>query len=256
MGDYFSSKLTDFVNDPRIALIFGQNFSTVKFKEVIENNKILLINLSKGLLGEANASMLGMMLMAKLNTTFMERLKDLGADEKPETFYLYVDEFQSIATENFSILLAESRKFGMGLVLANQFLSQISRLRILDAIFGNVGTLISFRLGHEDAKIIGSQFMPDFTVQDLCNLPNYYAVMRANIDGQRTDPCTIKTVLPPENEKYVKREEVVALSRQKYATPKAEAEAIVARSLDNEGERFDDEEYRRLFNKFLDDMNQ
>ena len=98
--------------------------------------------------------------------------------------------------------------------------------------------------------------MPDFTVQDLCNLPNYYAVMRANIDGQRTDPSTIKTVLPPENEKYVKREEVVALSRQKYATPKAEAEAIVARSLDNEGERFDDEEYRRLFNKFLDDMNQ
>lgn len=257
IGDYYSSKLVDFVNDPRIALIFGQNFSTVKFKEVIGNNKILLINLSKGLLGEANASMLGMMLMAKLNTTFMERLKNLGADEKPETFYLYVDEFQSIATENFSILLAESRKFGMGLVLANQFLSQINRLRILDAIFGNVGTLISFRLGLEDAQIMGSQFMPDFTVQDLCNLPNYYAVMRANIDGQRTDPCTIKTVLPPENEKYVKREEVVALSRQKYATPKAEAEAIVARSLDNEGERFDDEEYRRLLvNKFLDDMNQ
>jgi hypothetical protein len=161
-----------------------------------------------------------------------------------------VDEFQSIATENFSILLAGSRKFGMGLVLANQFLSQINRLRILDAIFGNVGTLISFRLGLEDAQIMGSQFMPDFTVQDLCNLPNYYAVMRANIDGQRTDPCTIKTVLPPENEKYVKREEV-------DATPKAEAEAIVARSLDNEGERFDDEEYRRLLvNKFLDDMNQ
>jgi hypothetical protein len=114
-GDYFSSKLADFTNDPRIALIFGQNYSTINFKEVIKDRKILLINLSKGLLGEANASMLGMMLMAKLNVAFMERLKNLDDAEKPETFYLYVDEFQSIATENFSILLAESRKVWHGI---------------------------------------------------------------------------------------------------------------------------------------------
>ena len=230
-GDYYSSKLADFTNDPRIALIFGQPFSTINFKEVIGGKKILLINLSKGQIGEANASMLGMMLMAKLDVAFMSRLKNQGGSVKPETFYLYVDEFQSIATENFSILLAESRKFGLGLILANQYLQQIQKSRILDAVFGNVGTIISFRLGLEDARIMESQFMPEFNVQDLCNLPNYYAVMRANVAGQRTNPCTIKTILPPEGDAYADRNAVLALSRKKYATSKREAELMVEASL-------------------------
>jgi hypothetical protein len=101
----------------------------------------------------------------------------------------------------------------------------------MDAIFGNVGTIISFRLGLEDAKIMESQFMPDLNAQDLCNLPNYYAVMRANIEGQRTNPCTIKTVLPPDGDVYADRSEVVELSRKKYATPKRVAEMMVEYSL-------------------------
>jgi energy-coupling factor transporter ATP-binding protein EcfA2 len=137
-GDYFSGKLSDFTNDPRVSLIFGQPYSTIDIADIIEKKKILLINLSKGLLGEASASLLGMILMAKFSTAFMERRKYLEEGKKLTPFYLYVDEFQNIATENFSILLSEARKFGLGLILANQFISQVREKNIREAIFGNL----------------------------------------------------------------------------------------------------------------------
>ncbi len=230
-GDFFSSKLSEFTNDPRVSLIFGQPFSTINFADIIENKKILLVNLSKGLLGEASASMLGMILMAKFNTTFMERRKYLEEGKKLSSFYLYVDEFQNIATENFSILLSEARKFGLGLVLANQFISQVREQNIREAIFGNVGTLISFRLGIDDANIMESQFLPHFNFQDICNLPNYTAIIRTNIEGKRTLPCNFHTILPEYTDKYSDRKEVVNLSRQKYGIPKELAEFLVEISL-------------------------
>jgi hypothetical protein len=233
-GEYFSSKFVDFINDPRIALIFGQPFSTIDLDDVIENKKILLINLSKGLLGEANSNMLGMILMAKLNAAFMGRLKSIGEGEKPDPFYLYVDEFQNIATENFSILLAEARKFGLGLILANQYMQQISRSRILDAIIGNVGTIISFRLGLEDAKEIENQFLPEYSAHDLCNLPNYNAVMRTNIKGERTVPCNFKTVLTDGSVQFCDPSEVIKSSRELFGTPKVVAELMVNASLDDQ----------------------
>jgi len=230
-GDYFSSKLADFTNDPRVSLIFGQPFSTIDLEDIIENKKILLINLSKGLLGEANSNMLGMILIAKLNAAFMARLKKQGESYKPEPFYFYVDEFQNIATENFSILLAEARKFGLGLILANQYLSQIASMKILDAIFGNVGTIVSFRLGLEDARLMESQFLPDYNFQDLCNLSNYNAVMRTNINGQRTVPCNLTTILPDLSQEYADRQYLVEKSREKYGTPRIMAEYILQSSL-------------------------
>jgi hypothetical protein len=230
-GDYFSAKFEDFVNDPRINLIFGQPYSTIDFADVVENNKILLINLSKGLLGEANASLLGMMLMAKLNSVFMQRMKNLSRNTKLNPFYLYVDEFQNIATENFSILLAEARKFGLGLILANQYMKQVSDHKILDAIIGNVGTIISFRLGIEDAKIMANQYLPHYEAQDISELPNYYAILRTNVEGERTIPCNFKTVLTPHSEHYVDVDDLVNLSRNKYSTPKNVADFLVGSSL-------------------------
>jgi len=230
-GDYFSSKLADFANDPRLSLIFGQPYSTIDLKDIVENKKLLFVNLSKGLLGEASSSLLGMILMAKFNTYFMERRKFLADGKQLPTFYLYVDEFQNLATENFSILLSESRKFGLGLILANQFISQIKDYKIREAIFGNIGTIISFRLGIEDANVIESQFLPHYNHQDLCNLPNYNAIIRTNIEGKRSTPCNFQTIIPESASSYCDKCEILYLSRQKYSLPKELAEFIVKHSL-------------------------
>jgi hypothetical protein len=233
-GDYFSSKFVDFVNDPRINLIFGQPHSTIDLEEVVSKKKILLVNLSKGLLGEANSSLLGMMLMAKLNSVFMRRVKKTGSLKKISPYYLYVDEFQNIATENFSILLAEARKFGLGLILANQYTKQIKGFNMLDSIIGNVGTMISFRLGVEDAIQMSSQFFPHYDAQAMSELPNYQAILRTNVKGERTVPCNFKTILTPVSEEFADSSEVVELSRAKYATPKILAEFLVTSSLAEE----------------------
>jgi len=230
-GDYFAGKLSEFTNDPRISLIFGQPYSTINFTDIIENKKILLVNLSKGLLGEASSSLFGMILMAKFNTAFMGRRKNLEEGKKLTPFYLYVDEFQNIATENFSILLSEARKFGLGLILANQFISQVRQNNIKEALFGNVGTLISFRLGIEDANDMESQFLPHFNSQDICNLPNYTAIIRTNIEGKRTLPCNFHTILLEHMDQYCDKKEVVQASREKYGTPKDLAEFLVEVSL-------------------------
>lgn len=233
-GDYFSSKIADFTNDPRISMIFGQPFSTINIEEIIASKKILLVNLSKGLLGEASASLLGMILMAKFNTAFMERRKHIKDDEKLSPFYLYVDEFQNLATENFSILLSEARKFGLGLILANQFISQIKDYKIKEAIFGNVGTLISFRLGFDDAQVMGTQFLPHYGFQELCNLPNYNAIIRTNIEGRRTIPCNFHTNLPDQDNLFCDKTELTRLSRQKYSLPGKLAEFVVQLSLSDQ----------------------
>ena len=232
LGEYFSAKFEDFVNDPRIKLIFGQARSTIDLEDVVESNKILLVNLSKGLIGEANASLFGMMLVAKLNSVFMQRMKKLGEKTKLSPFYLYVDEFQNIATENFSILLSEARKFGLGMVLANQYMKQINDHRILNAIIGNVGTIISFRVGIEDAPTIATQFSPHYNYQTLCDLPNYQAILRTNVKGERTTPFNFKTILLGHQPDSADPQKVTALSREKYATPRSLADFLVSSSLD------------------------
>lgn len=230
-GDYFASKFMDFVNDSRVSNIFGQPRSTINIAEAVRNNKIILINLSKGMLGEANSTLLGMILLAKISATLMARAKEITLGKKITPFYLYVDEFQNIASENFSILLAEARKFGLGLVLANQYLTQISDRKILNSILGNVGTMISFRLGLEDSQLLESQFLPTFSKNDLANLPNYHAVMRTNVDGERLVPSIFKTIRPEITPNVASPEEIRKGAREKFGTPKVLAEEIVKYSL-------------------------
>ena len=233
-SDYYSSKFADFIDDSRIRNIFGQQCSSVDFAQAIEEDKIILINLSKGLLGEANAALLGMLLMAKLSTVMVRRAKQISEGKTFNPYYLYVDEFQTIATENFSTMLSEARKFGVGLILANQYLSQIDTLNILKSIFGNVGSLITFRVGPEDAQKLSPQFYPDIYADDLISLPNFTAIIRTNVAGERVRPFTLKTIKPTDRIDSQKVRDIISLSRKNYATPKKYAEQLVDLSFEKE----------------------
>ena len=229
LGEYLSSKFVDFVFDPRLRLIFGQPKSTINLGNIINDRKILLVNLAKGLIGEANAQFLGLILMAKFQAEVMSRAQLDPADRKP--FYLYVDEFQSLATENFSVLLSEARKFGVSLILANQYISQIRDPHIMQSLFGNVGILLSFRLGIEDAQTIESQFLPYFDRTDLTNLPNWQACVKAKIGGQAPPPFTMNTCLPNISPSLEDAENVRKLSREKYGRIRANVEKLIIEAL-------------------------
>jgi hypothetical protein len=228
-GEYLSSKFDDFVFDPKLRLIFGQKRSTIDLRQIMDEGKILLVNLRKGELAESNARFLGMILMAKILQTAMQRTK--VAPEHRKLFYLYVDEFQSLATESFVLLLSEARKFGISLILANQFISQINDERIIQSVFGNVGTLISFRVGHEDAELIAPHFAPVFNSYDLTNLPNWTACMKSAIQGKVVAPFSLMTVVPkrpPDNDVATR---ILQKSRQKNGRRRQEVEAEIEKSL-------------------------
>jgi len=228
-GEYISSKFDDFVFDPKLRLIFGQKRSTIDLRKIMDERKILLINLRKGELAETNARFFGMVLMAKILQTAMQRTK--VAPEHRKLFYLYVDEFQSLATESFVLLLSEARKFGISLILANQFISQINDERIIQSVFGNVGTLISFRVGHEDAELIAPHFAPVFNSYDLTNLPNWTACMKSAIQGKVVAPFSLMTVVPKRPPDNDVAPAVLQKSRQKYGRRRQEVEAEIEKSL-------------------------
>ncbi|MEO0227629.1 MAG: type IV secretion system DNA-binding domain-containing protein, partial [candidate division WOR-3 bacterium] len=231
MGVYIGSKFQGFAFDPLLRNIFGQKHSTIDLKMIMDKGKILLVNLAKGELSEPNSRFLGMVLLAKIMATAMERVKT--PEHQRREFNLYVDEFQSLATQSFITLISEARKFGLSLVLANQFISQIKDERIPSAIFGNVGTIICFRLGQADAEYMQRAFYPVFNSFDLTNLPNWHAYIKTLIRGQAVEPFSIKTVLDttPFDERIVK--EVRVSSRRLYGRPRSIVEKEIAKSFGN-----------------------
>jgi hypothetical protein len=229
MGSYVSSKFEGFVFDPMLRRIFGQKHSTVNLREVMDSGKILLVNLAKGELTETNSRFLGMVLLAKLQAAAMGRTQ-IPQDQRRD-FAVYVDEFQSIATQNFITLLSEARKFGLNLVLANQFVSQIKDTRITDAIFGNVGTLVSFRLGQADAEVVEKKLFPVFTRFDLVNLPNWHAYITTLINGEAVQPFNIETMVDRTPVDPARAEAVCARSRTAYGRPVKDVDAAIAESL-------------------------
>ncbi|MBP9824175.1 MAG: type IV secretion system DNA-binding domain-containing protein [Thermoanaerobaculia bacterium] len=231
LGSYVSSKFDSFVFDPMLRLLFAQKRSTIHFDEIMDGGKILLVNLAKGLLTETNSRFLGMVLLAKLQAAVMARARKRRDERRP--FYLYVDEFQSLATSSFVGLLSEARKFGVGMVLANQFLTQVEDQRIVDSILGNAGTLICFRLGQPDAKAMEARLSPTFLASDLQNLPNFHACVATLARGDTLRPFSMRTLYRgvdnPEAERV--RREVVGRSRARNARPRIEVEAEIAKSL-------------------------
>jgi hypothetical protein len=228
MGGYLASKFEGFVFDPMLRCLFGQKRSTVDLGRIMNHGQILLVNLAKGELTEATARFLGMVLLAKLMAVAIRRAR-LPEHQRRE-FVLYCDEYQALATESFVTLLSEARKFGVSLVLANQYLSQVRDDRIVQAIFGNVGTLLAFRLGRADAETFEKEFRPSFNQHDLRALPNWTGILSMLINGQPVRPFAIQTV--PDSTAFDPGRacEVRQESRARYSRPRATVEAEVVAS--------------------------
>jgi len=213
---YFVSKFDRFVTEKLMRNIIGQSKSAFSFRDIMDNKKIFLANLSKGKIGEENSTFLGLLLVPRILVAAMSRA-DLPPDQRKD-FYLYVDEFQNFSTPDFAQILAEARKYKLNLIVANQYIAQIQD-DIRNAVFGNVGTMCSFRIGADDAEYMEKQFEPVFTQRDLINLGIGEVGTRLLIDGQPTRPFSFKTDWPaiqgiPRNEKM--GEIIKEISRLKY----------------------------------------
>jgi hypothetical protein len=185
------NKVGEFLVNPILRRIVGQPKSAFDVREVMDQGKILLVNLAKGRIGEDTASLLGAMLVTKIGLAALGRTEVLEQDRRD--FYLYVDEFPSFTTTSFAGMLAEMRKYRVGLILAHQYLSQVDE-PIRDAILGNAGTVVSFRIGLNDAELLEREFFPEFRASDLVNLPNYHIYLRMMIDGVVSRPFSAETL--------------------------------------------------------------
>jgi hypothetical protein len=210
--DYITSKFGRFVTNKMIRNIIGQSDSAFNFRKVMDEQKILLINLSKGKIGEENASFLGLILVPKILVAAMSRQDILDKDQRKD-FFLYVDEFQNFATPDFAQILSEARKYRLNLIVANQFIGQMEE-EIKNAIFGNVGTIASFRIGVTDANYLQHEFQPIFSEQDLINVDKYNCYMRTIVNGEPVRPFSLDTTKDVEKEKALENERVAELVRE------------------------------------------
>jgi hypothetical protein len=214
------NKIGQFLTSIPLRNIVGQRQSTLDFRKIMDEGKILIVNLAKGKIGEDNCALLGAMIVTKLQLAALSRA-DIPESNR-RGFYLYVDEFHNFLTLSFADILAESRKYGLNLVLAHQYLLQLDE-KLRAAVLGNVGTIISFRVGGEDAKILEREFYPVFGEADFTNLPNYHIYLKLLIDGAPSKPFSAVT-LPPVPKKKSFRQEIIEISRAAYAKPRKEVE--------------------------------
>ncbi len=218
------NKVGQFVANPLIRNIIGQEKSSFDIRDIMDNRKILIINLSKGRVGEANANLLGSMLITKIYLGAMSRadLKEKELEAAPN-FYLYVDEFQSFANESFADILSEARKYKLNLCIAHQYIEQMTE-EVRAAVFGNIGTMCVFRVGAYDAEVLEKEFAPRFTAEDIVNLQKYQMYLKLMIDGVTSPPFSAAgmTPIPKPDTPFVN--EIIASSRALYARPRAQVE--------------------------------
>ena len=224
------NKVGQFLNVSLIRNIVGQQESTLNIPDIMNNRKILLVNVSKGRVGEDNSALLGAILITQIQLAAMERVR-IDPKERKD-FYLYVDEFQNFATDAFASILSEARKYRLNLVLAHQYVGQLvtdNNTKVRDAIFGNVGTLITFRVGAADAEFLEKEYAPEFSAQDLVNIPNYHIYLRLMIDGETKRPFSAKGLPPIETiAEKAGRAEIIEFSRKAYTRPREEVEEEIA----------------------------
>ncbi len=228
---YITSKLTSFISNDMMRPIIGQQKSAFNLREVMDKQKILLIDLPKGLVGEMNAYLLGMILVGKILMAALSRT-DMPSETRKD-FYLYIDEFQNFTTNSICQILSEARKYALNLIIAHQYIGQLSKgqnTEIKDAVFGNVGTLVSFKIGSEDADFLVKEFAPVFNQYDLINIDKGTAYIKLLVDNSATRPFSLKTVWPILG---VKQPEMAAkirsLSRLKYGQNVRLVEAEISR---------------------------
>ncbi|MCL4392068.1 type IV secretion system DNA-binding domain-containing protein [Patescibacteria group bacterium] len=225
------NKVGQFLSTALVRNIVGQSKSTVDIFDIMNTGKIFLVNVSKGRIGEDNSALLGSMLITKMQLAAMERVR-IPEDERVD-FYLYVDEFQNFATDSFANILSEARKYRLDLILAHQYVGQLVTdvsTKVRDAVFGNVGTMVSFRVGAADAEFLEKEFEPEFMAQDLVNLPNYHVYLKLLVDGVTSRPFSA-TTLPPFNleSSPAIAEKIIETSRRIYARPRWAVEEEINR---------------------------
>ena len=220
------NKVGQFLTNPLIRNIVGQTRSAIDIRKAMDEEKILIMNLSKGLIGEDTSALLGAMLITRLQLAAMSRV-DIP-EEKRKDFYLYVDEFQNFATEAFANILSEARKYRLDLILAHQYITQMEET-VRDAVFGNVGTLISFRVGAQDAEYLEKEFVPEFSTQDLVNLDFAQIYLKLMIDGVASRPFSATTLAPFDKQEESYREKIIKSSRERYASNRQEIEEKISK---------------------------
>lgn len=227
MLSYVISKIGRFLTNNTMRNIVGQSKSAFDIADVMNNQKILLVNLSKGKIGDLNSSLLGLIMVTKIQMAAMRR-QDIPKPLRKD-FYLYMDEFQNFSTDSIAVILSEARKYLLDLIMAHQYVGQLAEnndTTIRDAVFGNAGTMVSFRVGAEDAEVLEKEFSPVFNQNDIINVEKFTANIKLLIDGTASRPFNMGTILPPDgNVKMMKA--LKELSRLKYGRAREEVEAEI-----------------------------
>lgn len=226
---YITSKFDGFISNEIMRPVVAQQNSSFNFRDIMDNKKILLVNLSKGRLGEINANLIGLVLVGKILMAALSRVDSL--DEKLPPFYLYIDEFQNVTTDSISQILSEARKYGLGLTIAHQFIAQLDE-GTKHAVFGNVGSVATFRISSDDAGYLEKRFLPQFSADDIMRIPNRSAYLQMIAHGKPLTPFNIETLsldtIGKHNPKEI-AEKIKQLSFFKYGKPRAEIEADIIR---------------------------
>ncbi len=219
------NKIGQFLSASVIRNMVAQVKSTINVRDLMDNKKILIMNLSKGRIGEDNSRLIGGMLITEIQLAAMERV-DMPEEDRQD-FFLYVDEFQNFATPSFANILSEARKYRLSLIMAHQYVAQLDEI-VADAVFGNVGTLVTFRVGGSDAEALVKEFTPTFVEEDVVNLPKFSVILKLMIDGVASQPFTSST-LPPIGSATGSAEKVIKVSRERYAKKRDAIEEKILR---------------------------
>lgn len=217
------NKVGQFLSSSLIRNIVAQTKSTIDIRSIMDEGKILIVNLSKGRVGEDGMRLLGGMIVTKIQLSAQERQNMKEHDRRD--FYLYVDEFQNFANESFATILSEARKYRLNLIVAHQYMAQLEE-PVQEAVLGNVGTMITMRVGPQDAELLETEFAPVFTPEDLVNLAKYQMYLKLMVDGVATQPFSANT-LPPIANRTASEEKVVQVSRERYSEPRQSIEQKV-----------------------------
>lgn len=220
MVPYIASKFDNFIANEIMRPIIAQEKSAFNFREVMDNQKILLVNLSKGRLGDLNSSLIGLVIVGKLLMAALSRTDQ--PEERRKDFYLYIDEFQNVTTDSIATILSEARKYRLDLIITHQFIGQLKE-EIKKAVFGNVGSMVSFRIGSDDGEFMAKQYKPIFSEHDLLNIDNFNCYVKLLIKGQTAPSFSMKTYPSGKGDKEV-IEMIKEISRTKYGRPREEVE--------------------------------
>ena len=228
MTPYITSKFNNFISNDYMRPIIGQPKSAFNFRQVMDEGKILLVNLSKGRIGDINAGLLGMVFTGKLLMAALSRV-DIQEADKRRDFNLYVDEFQNFTTDSISTILSEARKYRLNMTMAHQFIAQLTE-KTRDSVFGNVGSQIVFRVGIQDAEFLEKQFQPVFDKNDLINIDNFNAYVKTLVNGETVKPFNIQTLLLERGNREL-IDQLKERSRQKYGADRQEIEDSIFKRL-------------------------